>query len=122
MDPNFPDCPETPNCVSSLAREPARRVDPFPVIGTPARSMEILVSVIRSLPRSDVASSSAQRIEARFRSLMGFVDDLLIVHFPEGDMIHVRSASRKGRWDLGVNRRRVERIRKRYLGLHDQTD
>jgi len=111
----FPECPGTPNCVSSLAKDPARRVAPFPVMGDPSRSMDRLADIIRSMPRADVLATSGDRIEAQFRSLLGFVDDVLFVFNPQEGVIHVRSASRKGFWDLGVNRRRVEKIRKQYL-------
>jgi uncharacterized protein (DUF1499 family) len=111
----FPDCPGTPNCVSSLARDPARRVEPFPLRDTPAHSVDALAAIIRTMPRATIASISPGRIEAEFRSILGFVDDLLLVVSPDGDKIHVRSAARSGSWDLGVNRRRVERIRKQYL-------
>ena len=112
---SFPECPGTPNCVSSLAKDPARQVDPFPVKGDPAQSMDLLKSVIISMPRTTIVSGSGTRIESEFRSFLGFVDDVLFVLGPDGDIIHVRSASRKGTWDLGVNRRRVERIRELYI-------
>ena len=48
---------------------------------------------------------------------LGFVDDLELVLDAEAGLIDVRSASRSGRWDLGVNRRRVERLRARLAGL-----
>jgi len=111
----FPDCPGTPNCVSSLAKDPARKVEPFPLKGTPAQSMETLAGIIKKMPRASIMTGSPERIEAEFRSILGFVDDLMLVVSPDGYMIHVRSAARSGSWDLGVNRKRVERIRKRYL-------
>ena len=111
----FPDCPETPNCVSSLAQQPARKVDPFPVNGTPAHSLEVLTAIIQSMKRATIVSTSSGRIEAEFRSILGFVDDLTLAVSSDGTKIHVRSAARSGSWDLGVNRRRVERIRKKYL-------
>jgi len=43
--------------------------------------------------------------------LFRFVDDLELELRVEGRQIAVRSASRTGSWDLGVNRRRVERLR-----------
>ena len=113
-DLDFPPCPDTPNCVSSLAMDPAKKVEPFPLRGDTSRSLELLTGVIRSMPRTTIVSTSADRIEAEFRSLLGFVDDVLFVVSPD-DVIHVRSASGKGSWDLGVNRRRVERIRRKYL-------
>lgn len=47
-----------------------------------------------------------------FRSrLFRFVDDVEFLFDLERKVIHVRSASRVGYSDLGVNRKRVERIR-----------
>ena len=118
-DLDFPACPDTPNCVSSLAKDPAKMVDPLPLRDNPSRSMLLLKSVISSMPRVTIISTSPERIEAEFRSFLGFVDDVLFVLSVEKDIIHVRSSSRKGSWDLGVNRRRVEKIRAKYLGNRD---
>jgi len=111
----FPECPSTPNCVSSLAGNPARRVEAFPVKGTPDQSMEKLAAIIRAMPRSTIVSASQERIDAEFRSFLGFVDDLVLAVSADKKVVHVRSAARSGSWDLGVNRRRVERIRRKYL-------
>ena len=49
--------------------------------------------------------------------LFRFVDDIEL-YFPVSEkVIHVRSASRAGYSDLGVNRTRVEEIRKRFPEL-----
>lgn len=40
-----------------------------------------------------------------------FVDDVEFEILPEEGSIQVRSASRVGYWDFGVNRRRIERVR-----------
>ena len=53
----------------------------------------------------------ANYLYAEFRSrLLGFVDD--VEFFFDGVVVHVRSASRLGRRDFGVNRARVEEIRR----------
>ena len=111
----LPSCPDRPNCVSSLAADPARRVEPFPLRGAAGESMEHLLGIIRSMPRSRVTSADRNGIRAEFRSLLGFVDDLQFALSADRNQIHVRSAARSGYWDLGVNRRRVERIRRKYL-------
>jgi uncharacterized protein (DUF1499 family) len=50
-----------------------------------------------------------------FRSLiLRFVDDVEFLFDRDSQVIHVRSASRVGYSDLGVNRRRVEKIRNLY--------
>ena len=114
-DALLPPCPGTPNCVSSLSRDSARKVDPFPLRGTPQQSLDLLAGIIQSMPRSKIVIFSSQRMEIEFRSLLGFVDDLVLAISVDEGVIHVRSAARSGTWDLGVNRRRVERIRRKYL-------
>jgi uncharacterized protein (DUF1499 family) len=113
-DPDLPPCPSSPNCVSSGDPDPDRRVDPIPFRGTAAGAREDLETVVRCLPRSKVIASSGDLVRAEFRSLLGFVDDVEFRIDGAAGMIHVRSASRKGYWDLGVNRRRVEAIREAF--------
>jgi uncharacterized protein (DUF1499 family) len=58
-------------------------------------------------------------LKAEFRTRLGFVDDVEFQLNPDLGLVQVRSASRTGYWDLGVNRRRVEAIRKAYQGLRE---
>ena len=111
---DLPPCPSSPNCVSSRDPDPSRRVDPIPFRGTPEEAREALEEVLRSLPRATIVASSGIVIRAEFRSLLGFVDDVEFRIDGAAGVIHVRSASRKGYWDLGVNRRRVETIREAF--------
>lgn len=111
----FPECPDSPNCVSSMAQDPAKRVEPFTFRGTQSESLERLKEIINAMPRATIVTSSPDRIQAEFRSLLGFVDDIQFAMSHDGEVIHVRSAARTGYWDLGVNRKRVEKIRKQYL-------
>ena len=110
----LPPCPSSPNCVSSGDPDPARRVDPIPFRGTPEEAREALEAVVRSLPRATIVAASGIGIRAEFRSLLGFVDDVEFRIDGAAGVVHVRSASRKGYWDLGVNRRRVETIREAF--------
>jgi len=48
---------------------------------------------------------------------MGFVDDVEFHKDDINQVIHVRSASRLGKSDLGVNRKRVEEIRQQLQEL-----
>jgi len=113
-DADLPPCPSSPNCVSSHDPDPARRVDPIPFAGTAAEAREGIETAVRSFPRAVVVDSSPGRIRAEFRSLLGFVDDVEFQIDEAAGVIHVRSASRKGYWDLGVNRRRVGAIREAF--------
>jgi len=113
-DADLPPCPSSPNCVSSRDPDPDRRVDPIPFAGTAAEAREGIETAVRSFPRAVVVDSSPGRIRAEFRSLLGFVDDVEFQIDEAAGVIHVRSASRKGYWDLGVNRRRVGAIREAF--------
>jgi uncharacterized protein (DUF1499 family) len=59
-----------------------------------------------------VSTDTYLRVELT-TTILRFVDDLELLVDPDEQVIHVRSASRVGKWDLGVNRRRVESLRRR---------
>jgi uncharacterized protein (DUF1499 family) len=105
-------CPASPNCVSSTAPDKSHRVEPIPFTGAPAAAMERLRTIIEALPRARIVRSDASGLHAEFTSwLLRFVDDVDCVVDASAGVIHVRSASRVGYSDLGVNRKRVEQIR-----------
>ena len=110
-------CPSSPNCVSSLADDEMHRIVPLPFSGTAGAAIDRLAGTVRSLPRASVITATETYLHAEFRSaIFRFVDDVeFLVDEPAG-VIHVRSASRVGSSDLGVNRRRVEAIRARWSG------
>ena len=107
-------CKRTPNCVSSQA-DPAdaeHYIAPIAFPGAPAEAMAALGAAIAAMPRTHVVRADGGYLYAEFRSkLMGFVDDVEFLHDAAAGVIHVRSASRLGRRDFGVNRARVEAIR-----------
>lgn len=107
----FQPCPESPNCVSSLAddRDEAHYIDP---LTADQAAWAALPSVLVSLPNLRVVKADGNylRAEATTRFLR-FVDDLEFQFVPETRIIHVRSASRVGYSDFGVNRERLEQIR-----------
>jgi uncharacterized protein (DUF1499 family) len=107
-------CPSSPNCVSSSAQDRGHRIDPFPVSGTSAETLALLARVISALPRATITQQGNHYLKAEFRTRLGFVDDLEFLVDEARGLVEVRSASRAGYWDLGVNRRRVETLRKAY--------
>src|SRR5687768_7699181 len=99
-------CRRTPNCVSSQA-DPA---DAEHYIEPPKGDLAEVRKAVEALPRTTIVSSTSTYLYAEFRSkLLGFVDD--VEFFFDGSAIQVRSASRLGRRDFAVNRKRVERLR-----------
>jgi len=105
------DCGSSPNCVSSTASNPARRIDPLPVTVPAARLMAELEKILRAMPRTTIAERRPDYLRAEVRSLLGFVDDVEFFVDSSRNLLHMRSASRTGYWDLGVNRKRLETIR-----------
>ena len=107
-------CPNSPNCVSSQAPEADTEhfIAPLNSSKSPAETRAALKSVINSMERTEIITEGEQYLYAEFTSaLMGFVDDVEFYLDNEAGVIHVRSSSRLGQSDLGVNRKRIEEIR-----------
>ena len=114
-------CPGTPNCVSSQApdSDTEHKIAPLTYTTSPAEAMATLKSVIEGMERTEIITLEENYIYAEFTTpLMGYVDDVEFYLAPETNVIHVRSASRLGKSDLGVNRKRVEAIRSKFAELN----
>ena len=109
----------TPNSVSSQA-DPAdaeHYIAPIPFKGDAAAALAAVRKAIESMNGGTVIRQEADYLYAEFRTrIMRFVDDLEFLFDAKAGVIHVRSASRLGRRDFGVNRARVEAIRRRIEG------
>jgi uncharacterized protein (DUF1499 family) len=113
----------TPNSVTSQAglhpghpQAAYAAIEPLPAGGDPAAAMRTLREVVASMPGATVVEARDDYLHATFRTrLMGYVDDLELAPDAAAGVVHVRSASRLGRRDFGVNRERVEALRQRYL-------
>ncbi len=111
-DRQFAACPQTPNCVNSFSRDPTHAIEPFRYTTSPEKAFADLKSTIQSLPRTNIIEASTDYLYAEFTSkIMGFVDDVEFYLDKTANVIQVRSASRLGESDLGVNRARIESIR-----------
>jgi uncharacterized protein (DUF1499 family) len=107
-------CPASPNCVVSQGQPDAQHaIAPLVYIGDTAKAMADLRQIVAAQPGSEIVEQTETYLYAEFTSsLMGFVDDVEFYLNPEEPgTIHVRSASRLGESDLGVNRKRIEAIR-----------
>jgi uncharacterized protein (DUF1499 family) len=105
-------CPPSPNCVSSQSTDSLHQIAPLSFTSIPEQALSQLKSIIQSLPRTKIISETEDYIYAEFKTaLMGFVDDVEFYLDSNTKVIHVRSASRLGYGDLGVNRQRIETIR-----------
>ncbi|MCC5636714.1 DUF1499 domain-containing protein [Nostoc sp. CHAB 5844] len=111
-------CPNSPNCVSSQSTDAVHRIAPLTFNTTPEQAIANLKSIIQSLPRTTIITENQDYLYAEFKSaLMGFVDDVEFYLDRNANVIQVRSASRLGQSDLGVNRKRIETIRSKLQEL-----
>jgi len=108
----LPPCPSSPNCVSSHSTDSDHAIAPLTYVGPFEEAKARLIRILKSLPRTKIVQDEGQYLHAECRSLIfRFTDDLEFLFDDTQHLIHVRSASRIGYSDLGVNRQRVESIR-----------
>ena len=111
-------CPKTPNCVSSVDTDPRHFVHPLQFEGSVNSAHSKMMHILNKLKRVRIVKLDKDFIEAEFKSSgFGFVDDVQF-HFDDRmKIIHLRSASRLGYSDLGVNRKRLERVKVPFLKI-----
>jgi uncharacterized protein (DUF1499 family) len=106
-------CPGKPNCVNSQASRRRQAIAPLAFSGNAREAMDALKRILADMPRTSLIRRSKDYVHAECASrVFGLTDDVEFSCDSGNKVIHVRSAARMGYWDLGVNRRRVERIRK----------
>jgi uncharacterized protein (DUF1499 family) len=114
----------TENSVSSQAGlypdHPMRayaEIAPIPFTGAGGAAIDRIKRIVESTPGARVIRVEPTYLYAQFQTRwLKFVDDAEFLADEGAKVVHVRSASRIGRGDLGVNRARIEAIRKRFDG------
>ena len=112
----------SPNSVSSQAdlypghpQQSYARITPLRFQDTPDQAMQRLVKVLQTQERTVLLQQTPDYVYAQSQSaLLKFTDDVEFWLERPAGVIQVRSASRLGRSDLGVNRARVESIRAQF--------
>ena len=100
-------CPGTPNCVNSRSNDAQSKIDALPAV-----SIAEIKGVVEGMEGTTIIEETDNYLYAEFKSkLMGYVDDVEFYRDEANNALQVRSASRLGKSDLGVNRKRVEEIR-----------
>ena len=116
VDGKFHPCPDTPNCVSTQAADNKHKIDPIQYSGSLSEAKEKIVKIINSLKRSKIITNKENYIHAEFRTAtFRFVDDVEFLFDDSEKIIHFRSRARLGISDMGVNRKRMEIIRKKFV-------
>lgn len=114
VDGRLAPCPAAPNCVCSTDDDAAHHIEPI-AYGNEDDPLGRLAAVVGALPGARVVETAGAYLHAEFTStFFRFVDDVEFLVDAERKVIHCRSASRAGHSDLGVNRRRIEAIRRAF--------
>ena len=102
-------CGSLPNCVNSQSGEGDHKVEP---LRATAEQWHSLKQWLREQEDWDVVSDDRVFVQAVVVSpLMRYRDDLQLLYQPDRQLIQVRSSSRLGISDMGVNRSRVKALR-----------
>jgi len=113
----LPPCPDSPNCVSTQSTAERHAIAALPFHGSAADTVAAIVDVVGKMDRTTIITIREDYIHVEYRTKLGFVDDVEFVLEEESRTVQFRSASRVGYWDLGVNRRRMERFSALYGDL-----
>ena len=115
----FSVCPGTPNCVSTKNINTKNYILPIYYKGSREKAKSSLLLAIKPIKSVSIKKELDQFIHIEVTSkIFGFVDDVEF-YLNEPGVIHFRSASRIGYSDLGVNRKRMETIRKTFQNLQE---
>jgi uncharacterized protein (DUF1499 family) len=119
-------CPDSPNCVNSqqTSADEEHAIAPVYFTGTQQQAKVRLLHLLKTAERANIVVVEDDYIRVEFTSqIMRFVDDVEF-YFPstasDKITIHVRSASRIGHSDFGVNRERIEQIRNKFNAFKQQ--
>lgn len=104
-------CPDTPNCVSSTYSDDSHHIET--ILGD-EQVFKSLKAIVSGEPRVTVISQTDQYLHAEFRTkLLAYIDDLELLHINGSSEIQLRSASRLGKSDFGVNKNRIQALREK---------
>ena len=111
-------CPDSPNCISSVETRESHYTEKLVYTGDRAETRGALLSILKTEENSEIVISTDEYIHVVYRSKFFRFKDDLEFHLPSDEKaVHMRSAARSGYTDFGVNRKRVERIKKKFYSL-----
>jgi len=108
-------CPKSPNCFRSEVSAKKELKQPIKFDGSILEAEEQLVKTINSFPRATQKQKNSSTLHYSFQTKLGkFIDDVHFYIDEANGLIHFRSASRVGWSDMGANRRRIKKIKKKF--------
>jgi uncharacterized protein (DUF1499 family) len=119
VDGHLRPCPNTPNCLNSETSG-AAYIAPIPYTSATALAWQNLKKTIEDTEGVIVDNQTGYLRAVYTSQVLRFEDDLEFRLDEAASLIQVRSASRSGIWDLGVNKRRVEQVRRLFAGRDER--
>lgn len=111
-DGKLTQCPDKRNCVCSEYPQNSRHfIEPVKLETINDSTLSSVKTVLQKMGGTVVQQKENYLAATYSSNIFGFVDDLEIRIVPDEQLIHVRSGSRVGDGDLGVNRKRIEQFR-----------
>ncbi len=104
-------CHWKPNCISSADINDKEHY--YPAFKTDKITFEKLATLLKASPELQIIQQDATYIHAVASTKIGFKDDLEFYFDTATQLCHVRSVSRVGIRDFGVNKKRMDKILKR---------
>ena len=115
----FPTCPDRPSCVSSVDSDAVHAIEALKYCGDAAEVPATLATALQATPGFHTLEGEDNYLHAVFVTpTMRYRDDLELLVRDDGS-VDVRSVSRVGYRDFGVNRERVEDLRARFAAVND---
>ncbi len=104
------------NCAITQTVDGQRpNAQPIHYTGSKEEARALLKKIILSFARVKIVAETDNYLHATFESkFWKFIDDVEFYFSEDESVINMRSASRVGKYDLGVNKRRLTKIRKRF--------
>mgnify|MGYP001218343158 CR=1 FL=1 len=109
IDNNLSECKLSTNCIFQTWN-----------VDDSEKAFNELIQILENTPRLEIIEKEKNYIHAVATSrIMKFIDDIEIKNLEQDNIFYVKSSSRLGIYDLGVNKRRVQTLRFRLLDIYD---
>ena len=109
IDDNLSDCKLITNCIFQTWK-----------VEDSEKAFSELIQILENTPRLKIINKEKNYIHAIATSrIMRFIDDIEIKNLNHDNLFQVKSSSRLGLYDLGVNQRRVQTLHFRLIDLYD---
>lgn len=104
-------CPNSPNCVSTQAVGGIHKMAPIPFSGSVSEAKNKMLKIVKTLKRIKIISDEDYYVHIEVRTaIFRFIDDVEFLFDENAKVIHFRSRARLGYSDMGVNRKRMEKM------------